>query len=397
MTGWSHAALGEIARVVSGTTPPTFDETNYGGGVVWVTPVDLGKLRQATIEGSGRTITEAARLQSGMELLPPGTVVMSSRAPIGYLGVAGVPFCTNQGCKSFVPSRQIDSWFLYYALRFRMPSIRSLGAGATFPEVSRADLEKFEVAFPSRREQESIATRLSNQFGLVSRASGSAVAQTRAARELGLRVITQAFRDAAREWRIRRIGDLTESRRSPSVRADGDTAVATITSGSLTPFGFSFDGIRAGRMSATDAIAGVVTANEVLVSRSNTEALVGRASRYPGGRGDLVASDLVFRLVPDPMSLVPDYLAGYLSVLQLDGYWRDRSSGASSTMKKITKSLLLDVEIALPPLAEQLRIVEELHERMTSINGLEAALLEEQRTIYALPAAMLRRAFEDAA
>lgn len=148
-------------------------------------------------------------------------------------------------------------------------------------------------------------------------------------------------------------------------------------------------------MSSRDAIDGEVAADEVLVSRSNTETLVGRASRYPGGPGRVVASDLVFRIVPDPSFVTADYLANYLSVLQIQGYWRDRSSGASSTMKKITKALLSSVDLPIPPLHEQLGITAELRKRLAAIDGMEASIRAEREAIEAIPAALLRRAFED--
>jgi type I restriction enzyme S subunit len=311
--------------------------------------------------------------------------------------VAGVSLCTNQGCKSFIAGPEIDPWFLYYMLRFRMAEIRALGSGATFAEVSKSDLETFEIEFPSVQEQTRIAKRLTHQVEIASGAAAMAVSRLQTARSLGLQILIGAFRHTSGQWPTRRLRDLVESRRSPSVNADGDTAVTTVTSGCLTPFGFALEGLRTGRMHSRDAVDGAVSRDEVLVSRSNTEALVGRASRYPGGTRTVVASDLVFRLVPEGAALDPEYLAGRLSVLQLDGYWRDRSSGASSTMKKITKALLFDVELALPPIAEQLRIVHMFQERMRSIKSLEAAIRSERTAIDALPAALLRRALGELA
>lgn len=396
MSLWSRGRLGDLSRVIGGTTPSTSYEGNFAGDVVWVTPADLGKMTHPSITRSDRMITTAARLRASMEILPPGTVVMSSRAPIGYLGVAGVGLCTNQGCKSFVPGPQLDPWFLYFSLRFQMGRIRALGAGATFAEVSKSELERFEILFPPIEDQRRIAADLSQQLRVVGSASRKAVDRTHAIRSLGLTILTNAFADLAK-YPPHRLGDVASTRRSPSVSSDGDATVTTVTSGCLTPMGFSFDGLGNGRMSLRDAVAGIVNADEVLVARSNTEAFVGRASKYPGGEKEIVASDLVFRLAADPNTVIPDYLANYLAALQLSGYWRDRSSGASSTMKKITKSLLLDVAIPIPPLDEQFRIVGELHERLEATSSMQDATRLELEAIAALPSAILRRAFEDVA
>lgn len=272
-----------------------------------------------------------------------------------------------------------------------------ISARARMPKLNREQLFAYEFDLPGLEEQRRIAAGLNDQLAQVASARKLAIDRSKLSRQLGLFVLAEAFLHASGEWPRRRLGDVTDSRRSPSVASHGDTGVATVTSGCLTPFGFSFDGLGVGRMSSRDAVDGVVTPDEVLVSRSNTEALVGRASRYPGGPSSVVASDLVFRLVSDPSSLTPDYLAGYLSVLQLEGYWQDRSSGASSTMKKITKTLLFNVEIPLPPVQEQHRVTVELGERLATINALETAIRAEREGIGGLPAALLRRAFEDRA
>ncbi len=99
------APLGELTRVVSGTTPPTDDPNNWDGDVVWITPVDLGQISDPVIKTSARLITRAAQTGSRLELVPPGSVVMSSRAPIGHIGIAGVELCTNQGARASFPAR----------------------------------------------------------------------------------------------------------------------------------------------------------------------------------------------------------------------------------------------------------------------------------------------------
>ena len=130
--GWLSKKLGEICRVVGGSTPNTGDQAFWDGGIVWITPTDLGKLESPWIESSQRRITEMGYRSCGTEMLPKGTVVLSSRAPIGHLGIAAVTLCTNQGCKSFVPGENVDSYYLYWCLRYFVPDLQRLGSGATF-------------------------------------------------------------------------------------------------------------------------------------------------------------------------------------------------------------------------------------------------------------------------
>jgi type I restriction enzyme, S subunit len=388
--------LGDVAEMSSGATPSRGDARLFGGSVPWAKIEDLTRAGMRLTQ-TDEHVTDLAVRAARLQVFPAGTVLLAMYGSIGTASIAAVPTTSNQAILGIRCRPDLDPEYLWFYLRFIQPRLASMGRGGTQSNVNATMIR--DVLIPERplAEQRQIASALSEQLVQVARAREAVVSRYWSCRKLGIYLLRGALLRGHANWPRSRLGNFTDTRRSPSVTGDGEVPVSTITSGCLKPFGFSFDGLRVGRMSSRDAIDGVVAVDEVLVSRSNTEALVGRASRYPGAPGRVVATDLVFRLVPDPVSLSPDYLAGYLSVLQLDGYWRDRSSGASSTMKKITKSLLLDVEIPLPPLVEQLRIVGELHERMTSINDLEVALREEQRAIDAVPSALLRRAFEDAA
>jgi restriction endonuclease S subunit len=148
-------------------------------------------------------------------------------------------------------------------------------------------------------------------------------------------------------------------------------------------------------MDAVSAARGRVGAGEILVSRSNTEELVGRASLYSGEAVGAVATDLTFRMRPRDGRIDPSYLAGYLSALQLGGFWRSRSSGASSTMKKITRAQLSTLPIPMPPIAEQRRIAAELRERLATLDQMTRAIEIQLEAIDELPAALLRRAFAE--
>jgi len=93
-------------------------------------------------------------------MLPEGAILFSSRAPIGLVAIAGVPMCTNQGFKNFVPGKEVDSRFLYWTLRNLVPRIRDMGNGATFKEVSKAVIERVEIPLPKLEEQKQIAAIL---------------------------------------------------------------------------------------------------------------------------------------------------------------------------------------------------------------------------------------------
>ena len=146
-------------------------------------------------------------------------------------------------------------------------------------------------------------------------------------------------------------------------------------------------------MHPSDVARGTLGASEILVSRSNTEELVGRSAVFPGSTAPIVATDLIFRLRANRARLLPEYLAIQLQAMQLRGYWHDRSSGAASTMKKITRTQLNAAVIPTPPLAEQRRIAAHLREQLAEIDRAKAALDAQRKAIDALPPALLREVF----
>lgn len=158
---WRKVQLSGIGSIVSGATPKTSEPENWNGEIVWLTPEDLSK-RKKYYDSSTRYISRVGLRSSSAKLIPPHSVVISSRAPVGYLGIPTVPYATNQGCKSLVPSREFNSEFVYYALHNCVPDMMRLGSGTTFTEISRSQLESLKVSVPNDiNEQIAIAAVLS--------------------------------------------------------------------------------------------------------------------------------------------------------------------------------------------------------------------------------------------
>lgn len=158
--GETPVPLGELGRVVGGSTPATTDPDKWGGDVVWVTPKDLGRPRAIEVTSSERSITEKAWPNLADKLLPVGTVLFSSRAPIGHVGIAGVPLCTNQGFKNVVCSQDLDSRYLFHILRGSVGTVRAQGRGNTFKEVPGKVLKRLGIPLPSVERQIGIASEL---------------------------------------------------------------------------------------------------------------------------------------------------------------------------------------------------------------------------------------------
>lgn len=146
---WENKNIEDIADVYNGATPSTINEQNYGGDIVWITPKDLSDQNQKFVYQGERNISQAGYNSCSTHLLPPNTILMSSRAPIGLLSIAKTELCTNQGFKSFVPKAENISTYLYYYLNIHIKQIEQLGTGTTFKEVSREDVLKFPILKPS--------------------------------------------------------------------------------------------------------------------------------------------------------------------------------------------------------------------------------------------------------
>lgn len=147
-----------ICRVFSGATPSTNNALYWHGDILWITPNDLSKLRTPYFSDTERKITQEGLDNCSTHLMPKGTLVMSSRAPIGYLAIAEKDFTTNQGCKSFAFYENYDSLYFYYCLQNQIDKLKVLGEGTTFAELSKSYIEEFEISFPnSKLEQSAIA------------------------------------------------------------------------------------------------------------------------------------------------------------------------------------------------------------------------------------------------
>jgi type I restriction enzyme, S subunit len=178
---WTWIEASEIARVVGGGTPATTDARNFsepGTGIPWVTPADLSGYTAKTIQRGARDITEKGLAASGATLMPPGTVLFSSRAPIGYVAIARATVATNQGFKSFVPSPGVDPEFLYYYLQRARDIIHGLASGTTFKEISGAKARTILVPLAPTNEQRRIAEALDSHLSRLD----AAVASLEAAR-----------------------------------------------------------------------------------------------------------------------------------------------------------------------------------------------------------------------
>lgn len=157
---WPEVEIKQAARVVGGATPKSDEAKFWDGDVAWATPKDLSDLDGRFMSDTPRKITKDGLRSCSAEVLPVGSVLFSSRAPIGHIAVNTAPMATNQGFKSFIPGPDLDASFLYWWLNANRARLQAMGNGATFKEVSKAIVERIKIPLPPLAEQRRIAAIL---------------------------------------------------------------------------------------------------------------------------------------------------------------------------------------------------------------------------------------------
>ena len=162
------ARLGDVCTIVSGTTPKSSCPEYWNGDINWVTPAELTDESDVIFE-SQRKITKQAVIDSSLKPFPEGTVLLSSRAPIGKVAIAGVEMYCNQGFKNLICSDSIYNRYLYHFLKNKTEYLNSLGRGATFKEISKSIVEEIEIPLPPLEEQRRIAAVLDKVSDLIAK------------------------------------------------------------------------------------------------------------------------------------------------------------------------------------------------------------------------------------
>ena len=154
---WKEVSIGEIAEVVGGGTPSTKDIKNFNGNIPWLTPKDLAGFHDRYISRGTRNLSQKGLNNCSAKLLPKGTVLLSTRAPIGYVAIAKNPIATNQGFHSLVLRDGFLPEYIYYWMIANIKLLENYACGTTFTELSGSNLKQIRLWIPSIAIQESIA------------------------------------------------------------------------------------------------------------------------------------------------------------------------------------------------------------------------------------------------
>ena len=244
---WKKYKLSEIGSVVGGATPSTTVDAYYNGDIPWLTPKDLSNFHERYIERGERNITKSGLNSCSAQLLPAGSVLFSSRAPIGYVASAKNPIATNQGFKSIIPNpEKVDSLFLYYLLKYNKDNIEAMGSGTTFKEVSGATMKNIEVYLPEDLDEQrriaGILGSLDDKIELNRRINANLEAQAQALFRSWF-VDFEPFRDGPfvdselgkipQGWKVAELGDVTKQQTEKVGPQKTVKVLSPITTGEL--------------------------------------------------------------------------------------------------------------------------------------------------------------------
>lgn len=381
---WETVPLKRIFKIINGGTPSSSEESYWNGEIVWVTPNDLSKLTEACIVDSERKITEDGLHNCSARIVPKGSIVISTRAPIGYVAIAEVPLCTNQGCKSLVPTKVINNKYFYYWMHSISFYLNVLGQGTTFLELSNSSLSVVELLTPSINEQKAIANFLDIKTAGIDGLIADKEKLIELLQEKRQAIITEAvtkglnqnvkMKDSGIEW----IGEIPEHWRLSKIKyeslinnktlsesTDDDYEIEYIDISSVTSIGGINDVQSLNFKDAPSRARRILSKGDTIVSTVRT--YLKAIAFIENTQSNLICST-GFAVLTPLSKVVPKYL---FYLMRSEKYVNEivrRSVGVS--YPAVNASDIGDLECALPDRDEQMYIVEYLDNFTMQINQL---------------------------
>ncbi|HOQ97903.1 MAG TPA: restriction endonuclease subunit S [Anaerolineae bacterium] len=392
MSSWADLVpLGELGEVVSGSTPDTTNRDYWGGEIPWLTPADLTGHAGIYLRGELRKITEAGYDSCSTRMLPAGSIVFSSRAPIGHCAVTAYPLCTNQGFKSLIPSKRLDAVYGFFALKFFTPGLVALGRGATFLEISKEIFEGFRIPLPPLAEQKRIA-------GILAKADRLRRLR-RYALELSEGYVQAVFVEMFGEpvanpmgWPVAKMGELGEVQGGLQLSSRRDSLplkapylrVANVYRDALDLAEIKMIGLTRAELERVR-----LRCDDLLIveGHGNIEE-IGRCAVWIGGIDDCVHQNHLIRVRVDRERVDCTYLSRFINSAAGRDYFR-RASHTTSGLNTISTSTVKRCPVLLPP-PDQQRAFASMVRRQERLRGQQREALRQAEQLFE---GLLGRAF----
>jgi type I restriction enzyme S subunit len=351
MISLSRVPLGELCEIVSGSTPKTADSTYWGGGIPWITPAELDGSHY--VGKTERTLTEQGVQSAHLQMMPSGTVLLSSRAPIGKVAITTCGMACNQGFKNLVCGEKIDAEYLYWFLLSKARFLNSLGRGATFKELSRAIVSEVLIPLPSVAAQEEIASEFAGVEKIINQAREqkallSGLVQSRFVEMFG--ATPQTVVPAGRV--------LVGMRNGVSPSSGGQLREKVLTLSAITQGQFDDDAWKDGTFSDVPPSDKRVSSSDFYICRGNGNIhLVGAGEYSATSRDDLVFPDTMIAARVDEAKVILPFLRSAWAQPFVREQIERRARTTNGTFK-INQQIVASINIPLPPLSLQREFAE---------------------------------------
>ena len=373
---WRFVRLDEIGEIIGGGTPNTLQAEYWTHGrIAWITPADMGKLKSKYISHGARNITEKGLASSSARMMPKGSIIFSSRAPIGYIAIAENDLCTNQGCKSVRLYDGILSEYVYFALLAIRDDIKKMGSGTTFKEISGRVFSSVIIPLPSIEEQRRIVSRLDAILPLIAELESAenelAELERRFPGDMRDSLLQAAIEGRLTgsntdNWRWVRLGEISLSIQygyNAPAREKGSVKMVRISD--IQNNNIQWDNVPYCEISEEEMQKYLLSKNDILFARTGS---VGKSYLV----GDLpevaiYAGYLIRVRISDEVN--PQYIKYFM---ESESYWKQIRKGTTKTVQpNCNGKKLSQIIIPLPPIDEQHKIAARLNELLPLCEVLE--------------------------
>jgi type I restriction enzyme, S subunit len=384
---WNIKTIGTASEVVNGGTPKTGVSEYWNGKHLWITPAEMGKRQSPYVENTKRKLSDVGLNNSSAQLLPPNSVILSSRAPIGHLVINTKPMATNQGCKGLIPSSILYYKFLYYYLYHNVDLLNLLGTGATFKELSGGKLKEIPIPLPPLPEQKRIVGILDEAFAAIATAKANAEKNLANARELFQSYLQGVFANPGDGWEEKKLGEvcaITSTLVDP--REDEFLDLTHVGAGNIDSQTSVFVKLKTAQEEGL--ISGKFLFDKSMVLYSKIRPYLMKVAR-PDFNG-LCSADM-YPLTPLPNEITRDYLFHLLLSKRFTDYAIQGSARAG--MPKVNRKHLFEFKVWLPAVKKQKEIAIKIDALSAETKKLEAIYRQKLADLEELKKSVLQKAF----
>lgn len=342
--------LGEICEIISGSTPKTGIPEYWDGTQKWITPAELNE-DTYIITDSIRKLTELGVEKAGLSSFPEGTVILSSRAPIGKVAIAGCEMYCNQGFKNLICSEKINNHYLYWFLKGRTEYLNSLGRGATFKEISKQIVSNIEIDVPPIKQQKRAVNQLEKANAIIRLRKQ----QLQKLDELVKARFVEMFGDVIRNsksWEIRVLADIASSRLGKMLdtkQQTGECSYPYLANFNVQWFRFNTENLNQMDFNEEDRIEFELQNGDLLVCEGGE---IGRCAVWHNEIQPCFFQKALHRVRCNRQIVHPDYLGWWFKYnCDHDGF--AAIAGAKATIAHLPGVKLKQLRVAIPPLELQ--------------------------------------------